>query len=131
MLRNYSIILVLVLIIIFGGIYFYLNSKISDLNETIIIQEQIIKDKQTELNIKDQDIKAKEETISTLEEKIKKSSANTEELLQNIQVLIDIPDEEPVVVSCDNNNETKKEVIVDENAKKLSNVRNNIFSRYR
>jgi len=129
MFRNYSIILFLVLIIVFGGMYFHLKSQISDLNETIIIQEQIIKDKQTELNIKDQDIKAKEETISALEEKIKKSTANTEELLQNIQVLIDIPDEEPAV-TCDNN-EIKKEVIVDENAKKLSNVRNNIFSRYR
>jgi len=129
MFRNYSIILFLVLIIVFGGMYFHLKSQISDLNETIIIQEQISKDKQTELNIKDQDIKAKEETISALEEKIKKSTANTEELLQNIQVLIDIPDEEPAV-TCDNN-EIKKEVIVDENAKKLSNVRNNIFSRYR
>ena len=126
MFRNYSFIIILLLIIGFGGILYHYKTQISDLNETVIKQEQIIKDKITELNIKENDLKAKKETILALEEKIKNSSSNTEELLNNLQVLIEIPNEELCEKSDD-----KEVVKVDENFKKLSNVRNSIYSRYR
>ena len=78
------------------------------------------------METKENDLKAKKETILALEEKIKNSSSNTEELLNNLQVLIEIPNEELCEKSDD-----KEVVKVDENFKKLSNVRNSIYSRYR
>ena len=134
-----------------------LKIKVKEQELTIAQLEQVITEKQTEINILSDDNKNKQQSITALEEKIKTSSLAAQETVERIIELSKIErDVQPnnqssdsnevghPVVGGEHNQETTTEnpaavkpnqntagVVNEPSSKKFIDLRNNIYSHYK